>query len=138
MKQNKGFTLIELLVVMAIIAVLAAVGMASYRSANQRARNSRRAADLEQVRAALEMYRTDNSTYPAAADFGTDVAPTLKAGSYLGAIPTPPAPAPTGYTYCTNATNTEYMLCATFEGTSPGSCGAVPSGCAGNYGVTNP
>jgi type II secretion system protein G len=135
LNMKRGFTLIELLVVMAIIAVLAAVGMASYRSANERARNSRRAADLEQVRAALEMYRTDNPTYPSG-NFNT-IADLLRVRGYLGAVPTPPPPGPTSYSYCTDGT--AYMLCAEFEGSSsPASCTAPPSGCSGDYGVRNP
>ena len=64
LKKTRGFTLIELLVVIAIIAMLATVGFASYRSANVKARNSRRESDIQQFRAALEMYRTDEGAYP--------------------------------------------------------------------------
>jgi prepilin-type N-terminal cleavage/methylation domain-containing protein len=65
--KNKGFTLIELLVVIAIIVILATLAMTSYRTANVRARDARRAADMEQVRSALELYRSDtslNGDYP--------------------------------------------------------------------------
>ena len=62
--KRRGFSLIELMVGVSIIAVLATVGMVSYRSANARARDSRREADVQQIRAALEMYRTDNGVYP--------------------------------------------------------------------------
>lgn len=64
--NQKGFSLIELLVVMAIIAILSAIGLASFSSVNQNARNSRRAADIQQIRSALEMYRTDHDAYPQA------------------------------------------------------------------------
>jgi type II secretion system protein G len=64
MKQ-KGFSLIELLVVITIIGILAAIGLTSYRTANQKARDSRRQADIQQTRSALEMWRTDcGGTYP--------------------------------------------------------------------------
>jgi len=59
-----GFTLIELLVAISIIVVLASIGAVSYSKANQSSRNSRRQADIEQVRAALEIYRADNPGYP--------------------------------------------------------------------------
>jgi len=71
MIYKKGFTLIEILVVIAIIGVLSAVGLASYRSANEKARNSRRQADVQQLRSALEMYKTDKDTYPATLDLLT-------------------------------------------------------------------
>jgi type II secretion system protein G len=63
MKRN-GFTLIELLVVITIIGILAAVGLASYRVANQKARDSRRQADIVAIQSALEAYRTTNGQYP--------------------------------------------------------------------------
>jgi general secretion pathway protein G len=64
-KANKGFTLIELLVVVTIITILTAVGMSNYRSFSQKARDSRRKADLESLRGALELYRADAGVYPA-------------------------------------------------------------------------
>jgi len=64
MRKQNGFTLIELLVTITIIGVLAAIGLTSYATATQKARNSRRAADIQQLRSALEMYRTDNGEYP--------------------------------------------------------------------------
>ena len=71
---SKGFTLIELLVVIAIIAMLATVGITSYRTLTSRARDGRRASDVENVRAALEAYRTENGNYPATADIWTELA----------------------------------------------------------------
>jgi prepilin-type N-terminal cleavage/methylation domain-containing protein len=75
MARNKGFTLIELLVVIAIIVILATLAMTSYRTANVRARDARRAADMEQVRSALELYRSDTSinAYPNPTDNGGSI-----------------------------------------------------------------
>ena len=66
MKQRKilGFTLIELLVTVSIIAILSAVGLANYSSFTKKARDSRRKADLEAIRGALELYRADRGRYP--------------------------------------------------------------------------
>ena len=61
--DKKGFTLVEMLVVATIIALLSAAGFVSYATANRNARNGKRKADLEQVRAALELYRSDNGSY---------------------------------------------------------------------------
>jgi prepilin-type N-terminal cleavage/methylation domain-containing protein len=61
--NKKAFTLIELLVVSTIIAILIAVGAVSYSSINKRSRDSKRKSDIEQIRAALEMYRADKGSY---------------------------------------------------------------------------
>lgn len=66
-----GFTMIELLVVTTIIIVITSIGLVSYTSANRSARNGKRKADMEMVRQALVLYRTDNGTYPATSNFAT-------------------------------------------------------------------
>jgi prepilin-type N-terminal cleavage/methylation domain-containing protein len=70
-KFSRGFTMIELLVVTTIIIVLTTVGMVSFRQAGVNARNGKRKADLETVRQALVLYRTDNPAYPIGSDFDT-------------------------------------------------------------------
>ena len=61
---NRGFTLIELLVVIAIIGVLSSVVLASLNSARQKARDAQRVSNLIEIRTALEMYYSDNGSYP--------------------------------------------------------------------------
>ncbi|HEY0980157.1 MAG TPA: type II secretion system protein [Candidatus Paceibacterota bacterium] len=53
---QKGFTLIELLVVIAVIGILASVIMASLNSARVKARDARRASDIDQIYKALFLY----------------------------------------------------------------------------------
>lgn len=62
---KKGFTLIELIVVMAILAIITLVGLGSYQSTQQKARDSRRKSDLKQIAGALEFYYNDYGQYPA-------------------------------------------------------------------------
>jgi len=77
MKTNrKGFTLIELMVVIAIIIILAAVAIPNYINMTHRAQVSRATSDLSILATALECYRTDIGTYPAAITFDTKLAPT--------------------------------------------------------------
>ena len=63
-RSKSGFTMIELLVVTTIMIILTMVGLVSYQSAMRKARNGKRHADLETVRSALVMFRTDNTGYP--------------------------------------------------------------------------
>jgi len=61
---KKGFTLIELLIVVAIIGVLATLLMANFVGVRQRARDAQRKSDIRQIQAALEIFRSDSSSYP--------------------------------------------------------------------------
>lgn len=64
-----GFTMIELLVVATIMVVLTTVALVSYRNATQNSRNAKRKTDLQTVRQALVLYRSDNGCYPADSTF---------------------------------------------------------------------
>ena len=64
-KKNLGFSLIELLVVISIIGVLTAVLMMNLVGARERARDSQKIQDLNNLKSALRMYYNDNQTYPA-------------------------------------------------------------------------
>lgn len=69
-KEKSGFTLIELMVVIAIMAVLAVVGFASYSLALGKARDAKRRADLHDIRNALESYYVRNNAYPSTGGVG--------------------------------------------------------------------
>lgn len=105
-RRRAGFTMIELLVVISIIAVLSAIGVASFTGSQKRARDARRQADLEAVRSALELYRADNPVtgYPAST---APLSPT-----YMSAIPVDPR-TQAAYPYVGGGTT--YTLCATQE-----------------------
>ncbi len=70
MKKNiqTGFTLIEIIVVIAIIAILSAVGYASFGDARAQARDKTRLASLQELQLALELYKNNDSQgrYPEA------------------------------------------------------------------------
>jgi len=84
MKKPNSFTLIEILVVVTIISLLTAGGISSYVNFNKQSRDARRKADLEQIRAALEMYKSNSSvsSYPV---LRTSLEPT-----YIKSYPTDP------------------------------------------------
>jgi prepilin-type N-terminal cleavage/methylation domain-containing protein len=151
MKIKNGFSLIELIVVITIIAVITAVGMVSFGGANKKSRDSKRMADLERYRVALEMVRQIGGTYPATADFNVITAAPYNAMPALLSDPK------TGYSYVYyRSTPYTYSLWACVEvvgsANSPASgnnCDAPsgPCSCSGgnclgstgcNYRVQNP
>lgn len=129
MTKTKGFTFIELLVTVTIIMVLTAVGIVSYRVTNQKARDARRRSDLESVRSALEICRTETGAYPASIDFATNAPITCGGATYLAKSPNDPkaGQGTFGYSY-TRTSNTTYTLCAEIE--TPGETSP--------YCITNP
>jgi len=150
---DKGFTLIEILVVATIIAVLSVIGVTSYISINKRSRDAKRKSDLEQMRSALELYRSDKGFYPGsstgfialiALDSGDGSGPLIS--TYLPSMPMDPkstTQTPITYYYSplgTVAPFYSYCICANLESEAGGStCGAgvsLPAEC--NYGLKNP
>ncbi len=92
--RSKGFTLIELLVVITIISVLSGLLLVNFVGIRQRGRDAQRKSDLEQIRSALELYRSDNGSYPVAAGWvlsngGTSWIPGL-ATTYIQKVPVDP------------------------------------------------
>ncbi len=87
-----AFTLIELLIVVAIIGILAAIAVPNFLNAQVRAKVSRTMSDIRSISTALEMYNTDNGTYPEGratwAVFGLDRLTTPIA--YMASIPKDP------------------------------------------------
>lgn len=116
-RSRTGFTLIELLVVTTIIIVLSTVGLVSYQQATLRSRNSKRAADIEMLRQALVIYRTDNTSYPASINFST-MAPIQ---SYMSAtsLLDPKNVSPYVYSYTQTGGGTGFSVCY-YEEPDPG------------------
>lgn len=63
--KQKGFTIVELLIVIVIIAVLAAITIVAYNGLVGRARDSQRLQDMSTIIKGLEIYKTQNGSYPA-------------------------------------------------------------------------
>jgi type IV pilus assembly protein PilE len=64
MKQQHGLTLIELVIVVAIIGILSAVALPSYRDYVLRGKLADAQTQLSGTRARLEQYYQDNRSYP--------------------------------------------------------------------------
>lgn len=74
--QN-GFTIVELLIVVVVIAILAAITIASYNGLTQKAKNARSLSTAEQVRNKATVWNTLLDTYPDLAQLRTNsLAPT--------------------------------------------------------------
>lgn len=134
-KIRRGFTLIELLVVITIIGILIGVGTASYQRAVRLSRDSRRKTDLEQIRQALESYRSENGTYPAELTWQSDLT-----ASFINTLPVDPKD--NLYDYVPGVALTSYSLCAALE-IAPAeavsaSCTTASCGETCNYEVENP
>lgn len=118
-KRTKGFTLMELLITMGIIVLLMGVGVVSYTQTNNKARDSKRKADIESIRSALELYRTDQGQYPALTVDGSNciTSTNITSGAiiYLAKLPTDPTSY--CYKYLLGASPfTTYEITCTFEG----------------------
>jgi general secretion pathway protein G len=78
-----GFTIIELLVVLALISILATMGMAQYRLGIVHAREAVLKTDLFDLRDAIDQYYADKGQYPGTLDL-------LVADGYIRKIPVDP------------------------------------------------
>ncbi len=63
-KKGEGVSLVELLFVVAIIGILATIALAGVSSARAKARDKKRLVELNQIRSAIEFYRSENEHYP--------------------------------------------------------------------------
>ena len=65
-KKEQGFSLVEMIVVVAIIGILAAIGIPAYFDALGRARQRRTMSDMNAIAQANAMATVDNSSYVVA------------------------------------------------------------------------
>lgn len=116
LKKDSGFTLVELLVVIAIIGILSTLLTANFIGVRQRSRDGQRKSNLRQIQSALELYRSDNATYPldTSNPFSTCNA-QFSQGSAIYMQKVPCDPSGTAYTYVSNGTT--YTLIACLENT---------------------
>lgn len=113
-RLQRGFTLIELLIVIVIIGVLSTLIMANLIGVRARGRDTQRKSDLRQLQAALELYRADNGTYPAAPLPACGSSLTGGATVYIQKIPCDPLNSGQ-YIYTYTTTGTTYSLFACLE-----------------------
>jgi general secretion pathway protein G len=78
-----GFTLIELLIVLALISILAAMGVVQYKNGVRHTQESVLRTDLFRMRDAIDQYYADKNKYPASLE-------TLVSDGYMRKIPEDP------------------------------------------------
>ena len=78
-----GFTLIELMVVVALISVLAGMGVVMYRNSVVRTKEAVLREDLFRMRDAIDQYYADKAKYPASLE-------SLVSDGYLRHVPVDP------------------------------------------------
>ncbi len=81
--SSDGFTLIELLIVIALITVLATMGVVQYRNSIQNSKEAVLHTDLFRMRDAIDQYYADKGKYPSSLD-------TLVSDGYMRKIPEDP------------------------------------------------
>lgn len=81
--RSAGFTLIELMVVMAIIVILAGIGVALYTNSVTRSKEAVLKQDLFRMRDAIDQFYADRSEYPPSLE-------ALVGERYLRAVPVDP------------------------------------------------
>ncbi|EKD67904.1 MAG: hypothetical protein ACD_48C00158G0006 [uncultured bacterium] len=145
--MKRGFTMIEILISISIIAVLTAIGIVSYVSINKNSRDAKRRGDIEQLRSALELFRSDKGYYPSvgtgnwidASELNTGNVDTGLVDSYIPSIPSDPKGNTNPYKYkVTNLSGANYYgycLSAFIEGTGSTSCTEYTGY---NYATKNP
>ena len=143
---SRGFTLIELLIAIAIIGILATVASVSLMQARRRARDTKRVADIQQIRNALLIYSNTRATYPVAVGEGgvelggpdarclDDSDQGFKAGGCAGLVIMERVPresfGDSEYQYMSSAGSGTYALSFILEGAvgdlPGGNCAATP------------
>ncbi len=117
MRINRGFTLLEVLLVLAILGILAGFSATNYIESLKKSRDGKRNADLQQIRGALELYRSNIGSYPGPTGtyglpFGTGGLIDALNNTYMTKIPQDSKPGQT-YFYTTSAD--DYTLAADLE-----------------------
>ncbi|MER7002912.1 prepilin-type N-terminal cleavage/methylation domain-containing protein [Dactylosporangium sp. NPDC000555] len=108
-ENESGFTLVELLIVIVILGILAGIVVFAVGAFNDRGEKAACKADKKTVEVAVEAYRAQTGTYPAAGGWEVLTSPSDAAKRYLKEEP---------------ATNDKYKITlgANGEVTATGAC----------------
>ena len=109
--MKRGFTLIELLISATIAALLMSTAIVSYTNVNKKSRDAKRQADMQSIRSALEICRSNTGTYPAS------IAGTVTCSDATITLSVTPVDPKTAalYPYAVGSPATTYTLTCTLE-----------------------
>ncbi len=117
-KKNLAFTLLEMLIVVGIISLLMGVGVVSFSTAQKKARDAKKRADLKAIQNALEEYYSIcGYKYPTS--LGTEIVCSTPSAEIMKTVPTNPK---TGKVYSNDPDETtvtmnenSYTICVNLE-----------------------
>ena len=123
-QKSKGLSLIELLVVISVVSILTTVGVAMFRTAQAKGRDSIRKTNLQHLSLALEGYLQKYGSYVGSVSRGgTSLDCTTDTGNFYSAIapyitgivPTDPLDQTKQYCYLSINNGSSYRLFAKLE-----------------------
>lgn len=117
--SKRGITFIEVLVTISIIGILSSITALSFANSQKKAKDEAKINDLQRIKLALEVYRSDNidHLYPtASASFPPACSSPFTVGS-MTYIKSFPCDGNTQYIYATNANFTKYSIRACLSDT---------------------
>jgi general secretion pathway protein G len=130
--MKKGFTLIEILIVVAILSIVSAILAVSFGNIRSKSEDSRRKTDLEEVRSALEQYKSNNNSYPTPEITITMGLPFGSSGltdtrnTYMNKIPQDPDFPVKSY-YYESTDGSDYILRSELNNPEPTPCNLTPT-----------
>src|SRR3989344_6673093 len=118
--NTHGFTLIELLVVVAIIGLLASIIVASFGTAQAKARDALRMEDMQTMQKALALYQISGGSYPISVATTTltgadSVSTGLTGAEAISTIPKDPLSPQYNYSYSSNSIGNDYTVAFCLE-----------------------
>ncbi len=127
-KKSYGFTLIEIMLVVILLGIIFSLSSLSYTSVRNRAYDSERQSDIQEIRLALEQYRSNNNVYPTAVptlgmNFGSGALNDAGGNIYMSKLPQDPRYPEKQYFYETSGT--DFTLYTSLGNAEPTPCAVV-------------
>jgi prepilin-type N-terminal cleavage/methylation domain-containing protein len=92
--NKRGFTLVESAAVLAIVGVVASIGVTNYERMNERSKNSHRVAEINALKSLVDSYQAEFNAFPSTAGGWRSSTPTdvFYDPNYIPGIPSSTLP----------------------------------------------